>query len=407
MGRQSRGSVRENIQGMLRLVASRKLLMIGALYVGGVAVSWFVARRIGLWQPGLWKPFSVWCATTGLALLRHVRATGAQKRLWKQAASTVSIPALLSYIADFEPFPLWVEVPGQVMVLFLAVAVAAREAGMSGRGDSKFASTGLLLWGLAATGWGLGHLTANWSTHNHSLVWREFLMPAWLTPAALLMIYVLSVIVAVELLAARVSLFADDNRWKQKLAVVLRTSGRPSRIDPLIPWGHVIGRTDGFRKAWQETKCLQEQIRQDVAANQAKQQQLTENTGIKGTDAEGQQLDRREFQETKELLRQLAFNQMGHYNKNSRYGGGLVATFDYLARQHDLPTPGGVALHVTGDGQGWYAERQTITGHWFAIGANTGTRDQWLYDREHPPTEFPCEEEWDQWGPGPNSPNWD
>ena len=361
---------------MLRLLASRKLLMLGALYAGGIAASWFVARKIDLWRPGLWKPFGVWCATSGLALLRHVRATGTQQRLWMQAVSILSIPALLSYIADFEPFPLWIEVPGQVMVFFLVVALAVRETGMIGTGDSKLASTGLLLWGLAAAGWGLGHLVANWSKHDHGLVWREFLLPAWLTPTALLMIYVLSLIVAVEYLAVRVSLFANESRRMQRLAVVLRTRGRLSHIEPLIPWGHVIGRADSFREAWKETKWVEQRIREDAAADQVEQQRLEENTGIEGTDTEGQQLDRREFQETRELLRQLAFNQMGHYNKNSRYGEGLAATFDHFARQHGLPTPAGIALHVTGDGQGWYAERQTVTGHWFAIRANTGTPDQ-------------------------------
>ncbi len=407
VGRKGRSSLWESVQAMLRILTSPKLLMLGGLYVGGIAALWFVARKIGLWRPGLWKPFGVWCATSGLALLRHVRATGGQQRLWKQAASTMSIPALLSYIADFEPFPLWLEVPGQVMVFFLAVAVAVREAGADRLGDGKLASTGLFLWGLAAAGWGLGHLVANWSKHDHGLVWREFAMPAWLTPAALLLIYVLSVIVAVEYLAVRVSLFAPDSRRMQRLAVVLRTSGRLNRIEPLIPWAHVIGRADGFRGAWRETKWVEERIRQDAMADQAEQQRLAENTGVEGTDAEGRQFDRREFQETREVLRQLAFNQMGHYNRDSRYGEGLAATFDHLARQHGLPTPSGIAIRVTDDGQGWYAERQTITGHWFAIGANTGTPDQWLFDGDLPPTSFPCEEEWDQWAPDSNSPNWD
>ncbi|MXW58368.1 MAG: hypothetical protein F4124_08250 [Acidimicrobiia bacterium] len=252
---------------MLRLLASPKLLMLGALYVGGIAASWFVAREVGLWRPGLWKPFGVWCATSGIALLRHVSATGAQQRLWRQAVSTVLMPALLTYIADFEPFPLWVEVPGQVMVFFLAIAVAVREAREHRLGEGNLASTGLLLWGLAAVGWGLGNLVTNWSKHDHGLVWREFVMPAWLTPAALLLIYVLSVIVAVEYLATRVSLFASDDRRMQKLAVVLRTSGRLSRIKPLIPWGHVIGQAEGFREAWQETKWVEERIQQDAAAD--------------------------------------------------------------------------------------------------------------------------------------------
>lgn len=33
------------------------------------------------------------------------------------------------------------------------------------------------------------------------------------------------------------------------------------------------------------------------------------------------------------------------------------------------PTSKRIRTQVSGDGQRWYAERQTITGHWFAIGA--------------------------------------
>ena len=53
----------------------------------------------------------------------------------------------------------------------------------------------------------------------------------------------------------------------------------------------------------------------------------------------------------------------------------------------------------TPDAPRWYAERQTITGHWFAIGAAGPPTDQWLYDGPTKPSCFPNDAEWDQWVP--------
>lgn len=63
-------------------------------------------------------------------------------------------------------------------------------------------------------------------------------------------------------------------------------------------------------------------------------------------------------------------------------------------------------MHVSPDGQRWYAERQTITGHWFAIGAAGPSPDEWLYDSPTKPTGYPPGPEWDQLMGGKHSVNW-
>ena len=128
---------------------------------------------------------------------------------------------------------------------------------------------------------------------------------------------------------------------------------------------------DGFRSAWREASISLRKDRERIEAERAAQRRLVENAGLVGTDQDGKQLDQREHAETREALRRLANYQMGHYRNLHRYRkdkqfAGIV---EFAAEQFDLPTPTDIQLHVSADGQSWYAERETITGYWFAIGA--------------------------------------
>ena len=92
-----------------------------------------------------------------------------------------------------------------------------------------------------------------------------------------------------------------------------------------------------------------------------------------------------------EVLRTLANWQFGHYRrKGDRYQTDLEV--EYLAEREGLPIASGIRIHVDRTGQRWYAERRTITGHWFAIGAAGPPTDQWMYDGPDPPADYPNEE---------------
>lgn len=108
-----------------------------------------------------------------------------------------------------------------------------------------------------------------------------------------------------------------------------------------------------------------------------------------------------------EALQWLYTCQLGNYPKNgSRYSTSLETIIDGLSEQYDLPHPNNIKMHISDDGQSWYASRQTITGHWFAIGAARPPTDQWFYDGPTAPASYPNQSGWDQWVPDSNSPNW-
>ena len=146
----------------------------------------------------------------------------------------------------------------------------------------------------------------------------------------------------------------------------------------------------------------------DRRADEAAQaQRLIDNSGVVGTDSAGTQLDQREHAETMEARRCLYFSHLGHYpRQGNRYFAGVGAVIDGLSDGYDLPRPNNIEMHISEDGQSWYAARRTITGHWFVIGAAGPPTDQWFYDGPTAPDCFPNGSEWDQWVPDSNSPNW-
>ena len=99
---------------------------------------------------------------------------------------------------------------------------------------------------------------------------------------------------------------------------------------------------------------------------------------------------------------------MGHYRNSGGYQKeSLAPVVENLSEKYSLPNSNGIRMHVSSDGQRWYAERKTITGQWFAIGAAGPPSDQWLYDGPEPPSGYPDDSEWDQWIGDNHAVNWD
>ena len=232
-----------------------------------------------------------------------------------------------------------------------------------------------------------------------------------MTPFALVYVYALGIIAAYESLFVRMGAEAKGQPLiKQRLAVCIRTSGRPSYLRTLNGLGPAswIARADGFKGAWNELGDIRRRDRERVAAEKASQLRLAENARVLRVDSSGKQLDQREHRETMAALRNLASCQTGHHrNRGNRYSDSLAPIVENMSDKHGLPTLNGIQMYVDANGERWYAERQTIAGHWFAIGASDPPSDQWLYDGPVPPSDYPNETEWDQWAPDQHAINWD
>ena len=365
------------------------------------------ATRIGIWNADLLKPTVLWLLLTGFGLLFRLTDAIDQPTFFRRAVlRTVGAVALFEYVANLTSFALWIEIPTQ------ALAVPCGLVAFAGNNSEhlparKLANAYLSLLGLSAVGWTVWRVVSERSEADFEALWLELLLPVWLTPMALLYVYSVAIWAAYERTLRQVRFTAEGGKlFGQQLAVVLRSAGRLSVLRVLRSRSWHLGRANGFREAWVAVREVILEERRRVAAEEAKQRRLVENAGRVGVDASGRQLDQREHDQTKETLRTLANWQFGHYRRHGdRYQTNLEV--EALAERNGLPTPSGIHIHVDSGGHRWYAERRTVTGHWFAIGASGPPTDQWMYDGCQPPAGFPNESEWDQWYGHTNAPNWD
>ena len=406
----SGGPILQSGRSAFATLLSRKIPLLFTSYVGGIAAAVALASNWWLWDPALWKATILWCLISGIGLFSKAFSAVKEKGVFVGTVKRViAAIAVFEFIANLGSFPLWVEIPA-VLVASLCTLLAA----FGPRDEEyacvvKIANFYLSTFGLAAIVWASWRLVNDWSDIDRAMLLREFMLPLWLTPIALLLIYPLSWFAAYEGVRAGMRFTADGDPIRaQRLAVLIRCAGRLGALRELqgtASWR--VGRAEGFRAAWREIGDIKQQKREERETQLAAERRLELNAGLVGTDVSGKQLDQREHAETMQALRWLATCQMGHYrSRGNRYYVGLEKIIDNLSEKYGLPTPNGIEMHISSDGQSWYGTRETTTGHWFAIGAAGPPSDQWLYDGSTAPSGFPDETEWEQWAPGDNARNW-
>ena len=405
----SGGGLGGSVRGLLSTVVDKAILVPVVVYLCWMSAAFAAADAVGLWDVQLVTAAVLWLLFSGLGLfgvgIEAVRKDGAIAGAFKRLLGAAVI---FEFVANAESFSLFIEIPAQILAVPCGVVAAWGSVRREHRRAGKLASGYLSLLGLAALGWGITRLVADWKVVDKDLLWREFVMPLWLTPVALAFMALFALYLVYE---ATFSVMGSESAvglsWRHRLAVLARCGPRPRAARAVRPAASWLANDPGFRSTWKWTGRVLSEDRNRRANEAAKARRLADNAGAVGTDSSGQQLDQREHPETRKALQWLYTCHLGHYPKaGNRYFEGLEAIIDNLSEKYGLPHPNNIEMHISGDGQSWYAARQTITGHWFAIGAAGPPTDQWFYDGPTAPTSFPNESGWDQWVPDSNSPNW-
>lgn len=382
-------------------------LILYLFWIAGIVA---LAKKAYLWNVTLLKATILWVILAGFGFVFDlndaIKKPGFFGRALKRA---VGVLALVEFLVSLKSFPIWLELPGQGLALvFGLVGVVAEREPQYGP-VKRLANGYLTFFGFGALGWSIYYLLKDRSMIDLPSLGQELLLPVWLTGFALMFVYAFAVVAAYQGAFLRMRFWKKDGpQWKQRLALLLRSHIRLGR---LRLWnGAGLGRIANagtFRSAWREMSALRAEDEERRAEEAAATRRLVENAGVIGADEEGRQLDQREFAETCDALQWLASCEMGHYrSRQNRYHSDVLSMAAVQFPDQGLPQDHGVEIHISFDGQSWYATRQTITGWWFAIGAAGPPADQWLYDGSTPPKGFPKEPEWDRFGDGPSSANW-
>ena len=263
----------------------------------------------------------LWLLFSGLALFFNLNdAIGKPGFFRRSLFRVLGIVAIIEFFATLKSFPLWVEIPVQVLAFPLAIAPVFADRDEKYGPVAAFGTWYLAIFGIAALIWAGMHLVGDWAIVDHGQLLREFLLPIWMTPIALLFMYGFAVFAGYQSTFRMMRLRNDERSLgRQRLAIAVRANGRLGTLRFMRGLqASRIARTQTFREAWREIGNLRAEKRMEVAREAAEKQQFVDNAGAIGTDDSGRQLDQREFVETRGALSWLANCHMSHYRNGGQ-----------------------------------------------------------------------------------------
>ena len=217
----SRRKVADSLGKVVAALTTAKLLMPLAMYAGWLGSWIWLAQKVGVWDSGLLKPTLLWTIFSGIGLYFSLTKALQQEAFFKSAIlATMAVSAFVEFFIGFQSFPLFVELVGQpVVAMFGMIAiVAARNPGQ--QAVVKVANAVLGGSGLAATAWVAWNIVTRWGEIDGASVVKELLLPVWLTPIALVFVYVVALFAGYEQVFKRIDWKAKGRTtWRQKAAL--------------------------------------------------------------------------------------------------------------------------------------------------------------------------------------------
>lgn len=385
---------RSSFAGMLRAAAQPSIVLSFIALGAWVWLEVRVGSWLRWWSPVLLKDTLIWFLTTAIALLFNFDKATKQGRFFRRmGTAALKATVFVEVFINLYVFNIVVEVLMQpLLVLLVGVTTVAR--GEKDKPARRMAEWSLAVLGFVLFGYVAFRLATDWWRDvEGTLLAQQFALPVWLTLAVLPFIYGVALYSAYEQAFTRIDWKADVPRRQRllaKLALVVSFHVKARELSAFTgPWQFHLRKAQTFRAARAVVREFHETRRAEDRKAAEAELRLVRYAGVEGTDDEGQQLDRREFEETIEALRWLGRCMMGWYRHDNRYVSDLLERFQDDFTRHGLSKPSAITLRVSDDGQSWYAWRRTITGWVFAIGAAGPPPDQWEYDGPKPPTSFP------------------
>ena len=399
-----KSETRTALAGVIRAAAHLKMIVIPVAMLMYVALLCAAAAELNLWHTGLLENTTFWFIGAGLVLLFNVNRASEEHRFFRQAAlATIKITVLLGFFVNQFVFSLPVEIILQPL-FFILVAMSVVAAS-----DRKYSAVKRLLdvvfvlIGLGILGYVARRVALDWNQLDLADSTLRLVLPVWLTLGVFPFIYVIALYSAYELAFMRINIAAQGTGipWATRLAMFTSFHLRLTEVAAFSgSWPGRIASATSFRDVQRDIARFRQSRHDAVRAEQDARDRLQLYAGADGEDAGGRRLDQREFEETKQALRTLASAQMGWYrNRGGRYRTDLVEILESQFERAGLPAEHGIELHVSGDGQSWWAWRRTVSGWCFAIGSADPPPDQWLFDGPEPASAFPGKHAaWSQFG---------
>jgi hypothetical protein len=385
---------RRSVPGLLKIFFGHRIFVPFTLMVTYSAGVIALLVSLGVWDATLVTPTIVWFLTTALVnFLRLPRAMREPGYFRKLATDAITAPVIVQFLVDMYPLSLMGEVflQGGFVVFGLLAAVAALKPEHASFRPRFNLLIGVLV--IIVVVHSIVEIGGQWLKIDLLVEAKKFLLPIGMTAAFLPFLYGLTLCAAYDSAAAhmRGTAPAGIPPTKAMLALAIRAGFSVRKLRAVTRRTQMImARATTLadaKAAFDEGQAVEAARLQEVID---KKQRLLDNAEVPGVDDTGQQLDQREFAETKDALGYLHVCHAGHYRQRGRYRDDLLDMLgaDTFANK-GLPEGAVIKMHVAADGQQWWAWRRTITGWVFAIGASGTPNDRWEYDGPDVPSGGP------------------
>lgn len=349
------------------------------------------AWRIGLWDVSLLKETLLVVLGLGFPMLfRSVRAKSGTNLARQVLTASAGGTALLLFYLNLASFPLWAELLLQPFAAIIAMCALVASHKPETKKLVPFFNLILVLFLTGSVIWTSITLISMGDQTDWLQTLRAFLLTLWLPALLTPFFYSVAFVAYAESHLKRVAHLSAGRKLPLRVHLAFILGLRLS-----VAWASSFtGRYNGLaqEKRFRGATRFMRDFRHDVARRNHEEdlrlRALAELAGVRGVDDEGAQLDRREFQVTKNRLRWIAATQDGRYERN----GG--AYWDDLtdemvdAKSHDLPEQHGFVTEVSSDRQRWRTWRPLPSGWHLAIG---GAKEEgnFFYAGSEPPTTWP------------------
>lgn len=383
----ARSDIRRSLWSVL--VAFRPFVLAMALYAGYVALIVYGAYRLGLWDAGLMKESVVWFLVSGMALFFSFLRSTEPKFFWRTTVATVRASVFVGFYLNLVTFPLLMEIvlqPALVTLALLSVVGGMRKDAQPAKRLADGVLAMLVLGMFVFVG---ARVLGDWQSRDAWETLRSLALPVWLTIGVLPFIYGLSLWANYQGAFVQINFYAKDGRSRRRAKLALLLTPGPRRdLERFVLVARDAANAPNLAAAREAIRDFRARQRAKEAAKQKEADDLKRYAGVLGTDAEGRQLDRREFIQTTDALELLHSVQMGRYRRDGRYRKELLKEVGSILFS-DFGEDHGITMKVRKDGRAWYAWRRTTTGWCFATGASGPPPSLWFHDGPEPPKGYP------------------
>lgn len=383
----TRRAFRPVAAAFFRLKIVLPLVLFAFWVLGAVGL----ALQAGLWVPELWGDTVFWSFGGLIWFFGLAGATKDPNFFRRRLIDAVGLAAFMEFFAAIKPLPLAAEVILVVVAMVLGLLKGAAGSLPSGEQLARRIDQLLVIAGAALLAYVAIGLAQNWGEQDFHFLWRQLVLPIWLTLVATPFIYVMALWAAYEGLFLRLKFLNEMRRPRLTVSLGIVAALRGNLLDIGGIFGHDCRQAStatSFKVAFSAVQASKRKRAQEFLSRREARERLVRLAGVDGVDKSGRRLDRREFAATKSALEWLATCHMAWFHKRGRYRRDLL---EFLGdfEQQGLRGDHGISLRVSRDGRRWFAYRQTATGWFFGIGAIGAPPSKWLYDGPVPPNGYP------------------